>query len=97
MLNDFHKGGIAYSFGISNDVSWDKAMADCGYDVFMYDHTISALPEENDRFHWEKIGVASDKTEDPQLKSLEELIFPSKKRVKVSFSILCFIKILHYL
>ena len=75
MLNDFHKGGIAYSFGISNDVSWDKAMADCGYDVFMYDHTISALPEENDRFHWEKIGVASDKTEDPQLKSLEELIF----------------------
>lgn len=42
---------IAYSFGINDDVSWDKAMASRGYDVFMYDHTIDGLPEENPRFH----------------------------------------------
>lgn len=48
---------IAYSFGISNDVSWDLDMASKDYDIFMYDHTISKLPEENSKFHWKKKGI----------------------------------------
>ena len=74
MLNDFHDGGIAYSFGISNDVSWDKDMASRGYDVFMYDHTIDELPEQNPHFHWSKLGIADGETHDDRLKTIDELI-----------------------
>lgn len=74
LLNDFHPGGIAYSFGINDDVSWDKDMASRGYDVFMYDHTINGLPEENARFHWSKFGISDGVTQDERLKTLEELI-----------------------
>ena len=74
MLDDFHEGGIAYSFGISSDVSWDEDISSRGYDVFMYDHTINGLPEENSRFHWSKLGIADGITQDERLKTLEELI-----------------------
>lgn len=74
MLDDFHAGDTAYSFGISNDVSWDKDMASRGYDVFMYDHTIDGLLEENPRFHWSKLGIADGHTQDDRLKTLDELI-----------------------
>ena len=73
MLDDL-PGGIAYSFEICDDVSWDKDMASRGYDVFMYDHTIDGLPENNDRFHWSKLGIADGVTDDERLKTLEELI-----------------------
>ena len=58
MLNDFANTEAAYSFGISNDVSWDLDIAEMGIDVFMYDHTIAALPENHERFHFHQIGVA---------------------------------------
>ena len=74
MLDDFHVGDTAYSFGICDDVSWDKDMASRGYDVFMYDHTIDRLPEENPRFHWSKLGIADGRTQDDRLKTLDELM-----------------------
>ena len=77
LLNDFKPGGIAYSFGISNDVSFDKDIASKGYDVFMYDHTIEGLPDEekeNPRFHYFKQGIADGVTQDERLKSLEYFI-----------------------
>ena len=66
---------IAYSIGISDDVSWDKAMSKFGYDIYMYDHTIEGLPEDNNRFHWQKKGITGElenKCED--LLSLEEML-----------------------
>ena len=57
MVKDFVDSGIAYSFGISGDVSWDKDMAERGYDVYMYDHTITSLPEENEKFHFFQEGI----------------------------------------
>ena len=74
LLNNFHDGGIAYSFGISNDVSWDKDMVSRGYDVFMYDHTINELPEGNSRFHWFKLGIADEIIQNDSLRTLEDLI-----------------------
>ena len=74
MLDDFHGEKIAYSFGIGDDVVWDKDMASRGYDVFMYDHTIDGLPEENLRFHWSQIGIADGIAQDKRLKSLDELL-----------------------
>lgn len=35
LLNDFENIKIAYSFGISNEISFDKELADKNIDVFM--------------------------------------------------------------
>ena len=74
MLDDFRAGDIAYSFGICDDVSWDKDMVSRGYDVFMYDHTIDGLPQKNPRFHWSKLGISDGNIQDDRLKTLDELI-----------------------
>ncbi|WP_309399397.1 FkbM family methyltransferase [Cerasicoccus maritimus] len=62
MLDDFSSNKItaAYSFGISNDVSWDESMAAKGIDVYMYDHTIDGLPKQHERFHYFKKGVTGE-------------------------------------
>ena len=73
MLDDF-KGRIAYSFGISTDVSWDKDMTLKGYDVYMYDHTIDKLPYEDNRFHFKKQGIASGYVHGKELNALENLM-----------------------
>ena len=74
LLNDFENIKIAYSFGISTQIQFDKALADKGIDVYMYDHTINSLPYENPKFHWKKIGLCGKRTHKPELKNLEELI-----------------------
>ena len=53
--------GIAYSFGISNEISWDVDMARRGYNIFMYDMTIDKLPYENEKFHFFKEGIGGVK------------------------------------
>ena len=73
MIDDFLDKGIAYSFGIGGDVSWDKVIASKGYDIFMYDHTINGLPEENSRFHYFKKGIGSD-NDSEDVKTLEYFI-----------------------
>lgn len=73
MLDDL-PGGIAYSFGIADDVSWEKDMAGRGYDIYMYDHTIEGLPEEHPRFHWFKKGIEGEPTKDPLLETLPDLM-----------------------
>lgn len=75
MVDDLDNHNIAYSFGINDDVSWDKDISKFGINVFMYDHTINNLPEENEFFHWKKVGVTGiyDSTV-PELKTLEMLL-----------------------
>ncbi len=53
----FDKVDAAYSFGIANDVTWDKEIAERSIPVFMYDHTIDGLPEEHKNFHFFKTGI----------------------------------------
>ena len=77
ILDDFKDIKIAYSFGIYKNIQFDKALADRGIDVFMYDHTISGLPYENPRFHWFKIGICGKKPHH-NLKDLETLIQENK-------------------
>ena len=75
MVDNFQKsGGIAYSFGISNDVSWDLDMAARGYDIFMYDPTIKGLPAENARFHFFKEGIAGEEVKAQSLNTLENFV-----------------------
>lgn len=62
MVNEFAGKSVAYSFGICDDVSWDSDVAARGLSVYMYDHTIEALPEVaaqggGSAFHWFKTGI----------------------------------------
>lgn len=74
LLDDLQNVKIAYSIGISNEVSFDQALADKNIDIFMYDHTISNLPYNNPKFHWQKIGLSGKKTISNNMKMLNELI-----------------------
>ena len=77
MVDKFNTGGgqaTAYSFGISDDISWDADMAKRGYDVFMYDMTIDKLPYENEKFHFFKEGIGGVKDETKLLDTLENFI-----------------------
>ena len=75
MLNDFEGKRIAYSFGIADDVSWDLDMANRGLDVYMYDHTISQLPQAHPKFHYFQIGLGNEnEKDDPHKKTLAQLM-----------------------
>ena len=75
MLDDFCTGDfIAYSFGISNDVSWDSDMADKGFEIYMYDHTIDNLPLSIDNFHYFKQGIAQKPNPEELLDTLDNFI-----------------------
>lgn len=73
MIRPFSAQKIAYSIGICDDVSWDKEMADYGYSIYQYDHTIEKLPEENEAFHWQKVGLTGLEETD-ELKRLDTII-----------------------
>ena len=75
MADDFRKGGgIAYSFGISTEISWDLAMSQRDYDIFMYDMTIDGLPMENEKFHFFKEGIGGTTDKEKSLDTLENFI-----------------------
>ena len=58
LLDDFDSSMNVYSFGISNDVSFEKDLANRGLTIFMYDHTIGELPEYHENFCYRKIGIS---------------------------------------
>ena len=74
LLDDFKNIKIAYSFGISSEISFEKELADRNIDIYMYDHTINILPFENSKFHWKKIGLCGIKSTDQNMKTLSELM-----------------------
>lgn len=63
----------AYGFGISQDWSWDEAIADRGIDVYMFDHTIEELPKGHPRCHAFGVGVTGHQ-KGPALRTLRELL-----------------------
>lgn len=63
-----------YSFGINGDVRWDLEMAERGCQIFQYDHTIDALPEEHPNFHWFRQGIAAVPTSDGIMTSIGEIL-----------------------
>jgi len=60
MLEDFKDASIAVSVGINDDVSWDLDVARRELEVFQFDHTIEALPEAHDRFHFYQLRIAAE-------------------------------------
>lgn len=78
MVDDFEKSKIAYSFGISDDVSWDKDIANRGIEVFQYDPTIYNVPEKNSLFHFYKIGISGIDDEKSSMLTLKTIMKNNK-------------------
>jgi len=74
LLDDFENVRFAYSFGISDKIQFDTALARRGIDIYMYDHTIDSLPYNDTKFHWSKIGICAKNEATDNLKTLEDLI-----------------------
>jgi len=74
ILDDFKNVKIAYSIGVRDLIQFDKALADKGIDIYMYDHTIDKLPYENNRFHWKKIGIGGISERTYNIQTLEEMM-----------------------
>jgi hypothetical protein len=58
MLDAFDGVTTAFSLGISDDVSWDLAIAERGIDVLQFDPTVSGPPAEHPRFRFEPLRIA---------------------------------------
>lgn len=74
MLDRGDSDGIAYSLGISDDVSWDLDMALLGYTVFQYDHSIPGPPVANPKFRFARTGIAAEPSADGTFQTLDALI-----------------------
>lgn len=59
LLDDFENIKYAYSFGIYRNIQFDKALADKGIDIFMYDHTI--MWNEDQKSKIEKFGAINSR------------------------------------
>lgn len=74
MLDDEGRDGIAYSLGISDDVSWDLEMAQLGCTIFQYDHTVPGPPVADPRFHFARTGIAAEASADGVFRTLDSLV-----------------------
>jgi hypothetical protein len=64
MVDDFSMVRAVVSCGIENEVSWDREMAELGFDVHQYDHTVGGSPEPNSRFKFHKLAIRASDAEE---------------------------------
>ena len=70
LVNNFYNNGICYSFGIDHNIDFELDMAKYNYQIFMFNHTIDALPQNNSQhFHFFKEGLSGK--EESNLHTLE--------------------------
>ena len=75
MLDDFSDKMSAYSFGISDDMSWDVQINEMsGMNVHMYDHTIPCSPGYHKGCFFNRIGLGVTDDKEKNLKSLETVL-----------------------
>jgi hypothetical protein len=60
------------SYGVGSTVNFEMAMAEAGHPVFLFDHTVAALPEQHERFTWFQEGVCGTPGPDRALATLEQ-------------------------
>ena len=66
---------LLYSMGVGGDVSFEDDMANNGFQIFMYDHTVDAPPTDNENFHFFKKGLIGHHDDSmPDLMTLEEML-----------------------
>lgn len=75
IIADIPNQSDVMSFGISNDVSFEKDMARQERTVYMFDHTIKEVPENHRLFKYYKKGICAAGNSNEELSTLEEHIF----------------------
>lgn len=63
----------AYSFGVGGDVSWDRAIAERGVNVFLYDHTVPPPTQLPARCRFTRMGITGTRR-DARLRTLSEYL-----------------------
>jgi len=72
LLDIFDSMTQAFSYGISDDATFEEDLADRGMTIAMFDHTIEELPSHHDRFVFVKQGLAGSLSEDGMLAPLSQ-------------------------
>ena len=65
---------LIYSFGVSTEWSFEKAMNDFGCQVLMFDPTVNYPKELGDKLSFEKLGVAARRNEEKQLDTFSSIL-----------------------
>jgi len=73
-LNDFDGIETAFSFGISDNSSWDRAIADRGILVHQFDHTVAGPPDRHKNFRFEKRQIVGTGEESAAKESVGSLL-----------------------
>ncbi len=61
-----------FSYGLDWNLSFDRALADRGHRIVMFDHSIDGLSRDHPNFLWVREGLAAEKTTDQRLSSISE-------------------------
>lgn len=78
MLDDFDGIEACYSIGIDHEVSWDVAMAERGFQVWQYDHTVNRSPILHPNFHFRRLALGI--ADGPQCETLTTLVALNEHR-----------------
>jgi hypothetical protein len=70
MLDDLAGIDAAYSFGISDDVTWDLAIAQLGIPVYQFDESVSHSPVPHSLFIFTRSHIASERSDSNSLESI---------------------------
>lgn len=68
-------GKVLYAFGVGGDVSFEYEMAEKGWEIYLYDHTVTRLPQWHPSFHYKKRGlIGCSENAKPEFATLVELL-----------------------
>jgi hypothetical protein len=74
LIDNLVDSSCCVSVGVGGDVSFDAALADRGYDIFQYDHTVDGTPITHEKFRFQKIGLAPRHAASDHLHDLDRII-----------------------
>lgn len=70
---ELNSSRVAYSFGVSNYSPWDTIMANLGFQVYQYDGTIEAAPEQHPNLFFHKYNIAAPSNVTPDTKTVAQI------------------------
>ena len=73
--NKARSGNLLYGFGVGDDISFEMQMAEQGFEVYLYDHTVKRLPQQHEHIHFQMRGLIGQEDEGhPEMSTLSCLL-----------------------